>query len=102
MVQDLGFVKPSRYSDFKYEPVHATGGHGEFSQKLVDDRHPQDRQRVIAKCADGSTFIGFCIYPYSDCGSIKNWYVQPTPTDWYRVDKKVVQYHELTEEGELQ
>lgn len=30
IVWDIGFVKPSRCNDFKYEPVHATGGHGEF------------------------------------------------------------------------
>lgn len=66
--------------------------------KPVDDRHPADRELVVAKCADGSIFVGFCIYPYADSGEIKNWYVQPTPTDWYRVNKKVIQYHELPRE----
>lgn len=100
MLIDLGEIKPLRYSDFKSEPVHAIGGHGEIFWKQVDDRHPQDRQAAFAKCADGSVFFGFCIYPYSDCGSIKNWYVQLTPTDWYCVDKKVVQYYELPKEDQ--
>lgn len=70
----------------------------DYNWKPVDNRHPADRELVVAKCSDGSIFVGFCIYPYADCGSIKHWYVQPTPTDWYRVDKKVVQYHEIPKE----
>ena len=69
-----------------------------YRWQLVDDTHPADRKLVACKCSDGSMFLGFCIRPYVDCGSIKNWYVQPTPTDWYRVDKKVAQYFELPKE----
>lgn len=66
--------------------------------RQVDDKHPADRELVVAKCADGSMFVGFCIYPYADSGEIKNWYIQPTPNDWYRVNKRVISYHELPKE----
>lgn len=46
----------------------------DYNWKPVDDRHPTDRELVACKCGDGSMFLGFCITPYSDCGSIKNWY----------------------------
>lgn len=66
--------------------------------KPVDDRHPADGELVVAKCANGSMFVGFCIYPYADSGEIKNWYIQTSPTDWYRVNSKVVSYYELPKE----
>lgn len=49
----------------------------DYNWKPVDDRHPTDRELVACKCGDGSMFLGFCITPYSDCGSIKNWYAYP-------------------------
>lgn len=44
----------------------------DYNWQPVDDRHPVDREIVACKCGDGSMFFGFCIRPYSDCGSIKN------------------------------
>lgn len=95
-------VYPNTWDRFKPDTnIFAVGGFGPIVWKPVDDKHPKDHQLVAAKCADGSTFYGFCIYPYSDCGNIKNWYVQPTKTDWYRVDKKVVEYFEIYTEEEM-
>lgn len=66
-----------------------------YDWQQVDDRHPADRELVACKCGDGSMFLGFCIRPYSDCGSIKKWYAYTASTDWYRVDRLVTQYCEL-------
>lgn len=43
----------------------------DYNWKPVDDRYPEDREIVTCKCGDGGMFLGFCIRPYSDCGSIK-------------------------------
>ena len=71
-----------------------------YNWKPVDDRHPTDRELVACKCGDGSVFLGFCIRPYSDCGSIKNWYCYAALQDHYRVTKSVVEYCELEREDE--
>ena len=95
-------VDPNTWDRFKPDTNNfAIGGFASIVWKPVDDRHPKDCQLVAAKCADGSIFYGFCIYPYSDCGSIKNWYEQTTKTDWHRVYKKIVEYQEIYTEEEM-
>lgn len=53
----------------------------DYNWQPVDDRYPADREIVACKCGDGGMFLGFCIRPYSDCGSIKNWYAYTASTD---------------------
>lgn len=72
----------------------------DYNWKPVDDRYPADREIVACKCGDGGMFLGFCIRPYSDCGSIKNWYAYAASTDWYRVNRHVTEYCELYKRGE--
>lgn len=72
----------------------------DYNWKPVDDRYPTDRELVACKCGDGSMFLGFCITPYSDCGSIKNWYAYTASTDWYFVVRHVTQYCKLCKKGE--
>lgn len=75
----------------------------DYKWQLVDDRHPTDRELVACKCDDGSMFLGFCIRPYLDCASIKNWYMQEATLDWYHVDKKVKEFCYLSrKEGSSQ
>ena len=64
----------------------------DYNWKPVDDRHPVDRELVACKCGDGSVFLGFCVRPYADCGSIKKWYCYAALQDHYRVSKSVVAY----------
>lgn len=70
----------------------------DYNWQPVDDRHPEDREIVACKCGDGGMFLGFCIRPYSDCGSIKNWYAYTASTDWYCVNRHVIEYCELSKE----
>lgn len=70
----------------------------DYNWQPVDDRYPADREIVACKCGDGGMFLGFCIRPYSDYGSIKNWYAYTASTDWYRVNRHVTEYCELSKE----
>ena len=63
-----------------------------YNWQSVDDRIPADRELVACKCGDGSMFLGFCIRPYYDRPSIKNWYLQEATLDWYHVDKVVKEF----------
>lgn len=70
----------------------------DYNWQPVNDRYPADREIVACKCGDGGMFLGFCIRPYSDCSSIKNWYAYTASTDWYRVNRHVIEYCELSKE----